>query len=238
METITSVRQWRLGWAVLGITAAVACGWTVQAVSAHEEYTPFLGGAAYLAAWIPFIAALVLSFWGDSFRGTIRSLGLRFRPIDLIWGIGIGCVVRAVDAFIRLVATGSTGLGQQPSLSTIASPVVQTVTLGIIAPVLIGPVLEELYFRGLLQRTLAVALARFGNIAKWATAVVLTSAMFAVVHTLLLLATPGEALLDGIATFVFALAAGVTAAATARLGGSIVGHVVFNGLGVLLTWPG
>ncbi len=237
MRTITDVWKIRLAWAVLGIIAALTCGWAVQDLSARVPGWPFLGVAAYLAAWIPFLAALAASFWGESFSRAMAGLGLRFRALDVLWGIGIGCLVRAIDATVRLTATGSTGLVQQPTLSAIGSPLAETIAWGIVAPVIIAPILEELYFRGLMQRTLGEALARFGSVARWAAAVVVTSVVFAAVHALLLVATPAEALLAGIATFVFALAAGTTAAVTGRLGGAIVGHVVFNGLGVLLTWP-
>ena len=242
METITSVRQTRLAWAVLGLVGTVVCGWAVQIASARSGSSILLGAAAYLAAWIPLLAGLVVCFWGQRLRQAIAALGLRFRPLDLLWGIGIGCVGRAVDAALRLALTGSTGLEQQPTLSSIAhlsviGPTAETIALGVVAPVLIAPLLEEIYFRGLIQRGLAEALARLGTIARWVAAVVLTSTAFAAVHALLLIATPGEATLAGLSTFVFALAAGATAAATGRLGGAIVGHVVFNGLGVLLTWP-
>jgi hypothetical protein len=164
-------------------------------------------------------------------------LGLRFRWIDLLWGAGIGFIGRSADAFLRLVVVGSTGLGQQPTISAIAALNAQTVALGIIAPVLIAPVIEEIYFRGLIQRSLAAALEPLSAVTRWAAAVVLTSLAFALVHALLLLAQPEEAMLAGISTFIFALLAGTTAAATNRLGGAVVGHVAFNGLGVLLTWP-
>ncbi|MGT2462326.1 CPBP family glutamic-type intramembrane protease [Sinomonas atrocyanea] len=83
---------------------------------------------------------------------------------------------------------------------------------------------------------LAAALGRLSAAARWGAAVVITAAAFALVHALLLAGTPGEAVLTGVSTFLFALLAGAVAAATQRLGGAIVGHVVFNGLGVLLTW--
>jgi membrane protease YdiL (CAAX protease family) len=183
------------------------------------------------------IVVLVLVFRRFSRQDRSAALGLRFRPIDLLWGVGIGFIGRSVDAILRLVMVGSTGLGQQPTISAIAAPIAQTVALGIIAPVLIAPVLEEIYFRGLIQRSTAALLEPLGTVTKWTAAVILTSLAFALVHALLLLAQPEEAMLAGISTFVFALLAGTVAAATNRLGGAVVGHVVFNGLGVLLTWP-
>ncbi|KHL02931.1 CPBP family intramembrane glutamic endopeptidase [Sinomonas humi] len=237
MDTKTDVRLPRLTWAALGLVAALVCGWSVEEASPIQFDPALLGVAAYVAIWIPFLIALFLSFIGCTLSDAISFLGLRFQPLDALWGLGIGCLGRAFDAFLRMVLTGSSGLVQQPTLSALATPVVQTVALGILAPVVIAPVLEEIYFRGLIQRSLATVLEPLGRAPKWSAAVVLTSLAFALVHALLLIGTPNEAMLTGISTFVFALLAGATAAATKRLGGSIAGHIVFNGLGVLLTWP-
>lgn len=237
MDTKTSVRRPQLMWAALGLVVAIACGWAVEAASPAQFDPSILEVAAYVAIWIPLMIALGLSFAGRSVREAVALLGLQFRAIDLLWGIGIGCLGRAADALLRLVVMGSTGLVQQPTLSSIVSPDAQTVALGVVAPVLIAPVIEEIYFRGLIQRRLAAVLDRLGSAAKWTCAVVVTSVVFALVHALLLLSTPTEAALAGVSTLVFALLAGATAAATQRLGGAMVGHVVFNGLGVLLTWP-
>ena len=237
MDTLTRLRVPRLAWATLGLVAAVVCGWAIEAIPPAKVDPTLLGSAAFLAVWIPLLAALALSFARQPLGETVAFLGLRFQPLDALWGLGIGCLGRAFDAFLRMVLTGSSGLVQQPTLSALASPVVQTVALGILAPVVIAPVLEEIYFRGLIQRSLATVLEPLGRAPRWSAAVVLTSLAFALVHALLLIGTPNEAMLTAISTFVFALLAGTTAAATNRLGGSIAGHVVFNGLGVLLTWP-
>ena len=235
MVTKTRRRVPRLVWAGLGLIAAVLCGWTVEAAAAAHLDPALLGVAAYVLVWVPLVLALILSFAGQTVRDAAASLGLRFRAIDLLWGVGIGCLARAADALIRTLATGSTGLAPQPTLSSIGGLGVQAVALGIIAPVVIAPILEETYFRGLVLRSLAAALGRFSAAARWGAAVVITAAAFALVHALLLAGTPGEAVLTGLSTFLFALLAGAVAAATQRIGGAIVGHVVFNGLGVLLT---
>ncbi|WP_171041340.1 CPBP family intramembrane glutamic endopeptidase [Sinomonas susongensis] len=234
---MTTLRVPRLVWAALGLIAAVVCGWAIEAIPPARIDPTLLGAAAFLAVWIPLLGALVLSFARQRLNEAASALGLRFQPLDVLWGLGIGCLARAFDAFLRLLLTGSSGLVPQPTLSALASPVVQTVVLGILAPVLIAPVLEEIYFRGLIQRSLASSLEPLGRAPRMAAAVVLTSLAFALVHALLLVGAPTEAMLTGISTFVFALLAGATAAVTNRLGGSIAGHVVFNGLGVLLTWP-
>ncbi|MCH6471819.1 CPBP family intramembrane glutamic endopeptidase [Sinomonas terrae] len=237
MDTITPLRVPRLAWATLGLVAAVVCGWAIEAIPPAQVNPTLLGAVAFLGVWIPLLAALTLCFAKQRLSETLAFLGLRFQPLDALWGLGIGCLGRAFDAFLRMVLTGSGGLVLQPTLSALASPVVQTIVLGILAPVVIAPVIEEIYFRGLIQRSLAAALEPLGRAPRWAAAVVLTSLAFALVHALLLIGTPNEAMLTGISTFIFALLAGTTAAATNRLGGSIAGHIVFNGLGVLLTWP-
>ncbi|MGY3565131.1 CPBP family intramembrane glutamic endopeptidase [Sinomonas sp. RB5] len=236
MVTKTSRRVPRLVWAGLGLVAAVLCGWTVEAAASARLDPALLGIAAYVLVWVPLVLALMLSFAGQTMREAAAFLGLRFRAMDLLWGVGIGCLARAADALIRTVATGSTGLAPQPTLSSIGGIGVQALALGVIAPVVIAPILEETYFRGLVLRSLAAALGRLSAAARWGAAVVITAAAFALVHALLLAGTPGEAVLTGVSTFLFALLAGAVAAATQRLGGAIVGHVVFNGLGVLLTW--
>jgi hypothetical protein len=220
-----------------GLLVILVGAWVLENVARPTSPALLSAAAAYAVAWLPMFVVLFLVFRGRRLQDASTALGLCFRPIDLLWGAGIGFVARAADAVLRLAVVGSTGLGQQPTLSAIAAPNAQTIALGIIAPVLIAPLIEEIFFRGLIQRGVAAALEPLGFVTKWTAAVVLTSLAFALVHALLLLATPDEAALVGISTFVFALAAGTTAAATDRLGGAAVGHVVFNGLGVLLTWP-
>ena len=219
-----------------GLLVTLVGAWALEN-QARPTNPDLLSAAAYAVAWLPMAVVLFLAFRGESLRDASTALGLRFQPIDLLWGAGIGFVARAADAVLRLALVGSTGLGQQPTISAIEVPIAQTVALGIIAPVLIAPVLEEIYFRGLIQRSTAALLEPLGTVTKWTAAVVLTSLAFALVHALLLLAQPEEAMLAGISTFAFALLAGTVAAATNRLGGAVVGHIVFNGLGVLLTWP-
>ena len=233
---MTAPRPRLLAWAGAGLAAAVAGAWALERTAKSGD-SALLTAAAYGVAWVPMLAVIVLALRGRALAEVSGTLGLRFRPIDLLWGFGIGFIARSGDALLRLVLVGSTGLSPQPTLSAIAAPSAPTVALGVIAPVVIAPLIEEIYFRGLIQRTTAAVLAPLGSVTKWCAAVVLTSLAFALVHSLLLIATPTEAMLAGISTFIFALAAGTTAAATGRLGGPIVGHIVFNGLGVLLTWP-
>jgi membrane protease YdiL (CAAX protease family) len=90
--------------------------------------------------------------------------------------------------------------------------------------VLAVPVLEEVMYRGILQRTL-VEVAR----GRWA-AIFLTSAMFTLMH---LGTTRGHALP---ALFVLSLGFGWIYEKTGRLSACIVMHVLFNAVNVGLAW--
>ena len=61
--------------------------------------------------------------------------------------------------------------------------------------------------------------------------VIVASAVFALMHVV----GAGPQALIG--TFFFGLLAGTLTAATGRIGGAVVAHVVFNGIAVLLMWP-
>ncbi len=102
-----------------------------------------------------------------------RSLGSA-----LAWGFGGGLVLLAVSALVRYLLPQSVGnvmetlkqqqFGQQP-LPTIIS--ILTVTV-------LGPVFEELFFRGLLFRSLRDGLARFkASNSKWVSACTLSAAI-------------------------------------------------------------
>ncbi|WP_415853793.1 lysostaphin resistance A-like protein [Sinomonas sp. G460-2] len=229
---MASTRLQQLTWAGLALAATVACG---LAVEHWAPYSHVAGLTAYLVAWLPMLAALVLSYHGSSFRQTVMSLGFRVHPTDIFWGVGLACAARAADSYFRILLTGFTGLERQPTLGTTISG--STFVIGVVAPVIIAPLLEECFFRGLIQRTLTELLRPRRLFVRVCVAVTSTSIVFAAVHVLLATRTPVEIVALMAGTFVFSLGAGIAAAATGRLGSSVIGHVVFNGLAVWLTWP-
>jgi membrane protease YdiL (CAAX protease family) len=167
--------------------------------------------------------------------GSARGiLGWRFHPIDLLWGAAIGILVRCVASIVNLLVYGTTGLTGQPLLAPVDG---WYVFIAAIAPVIIAPVIEELFFRGLLQGSLDAAFRpRAGRAAAIAIAVTITSIVFTGVH--LIGVTTGAQLASiAIPLLLFAAAVGTTRALTGRIGGAVVAHIVFNGSAVLLTWP-
>lgn len=231
MQTVTT-RRGRLLWALAGLIAVVIAGRAV------EVWSPRIGAEtanalAFLAAWIPMAAAILLALRGTTLRGAAAELGLRIRPLDVLWGIALGFAARAADSFIRLSLAPSSGPGGQPTLG--AAVTGSALALGLLAPVIIAPLVEECFFRGLMQRTLSAGGAP--SRLRTAGAVLVASLAFAAVHVVLSARTPTDVTTIGAGTFVFSLGSGLAAAATGRLGASILGHMAFNGLGVLLTWP-
>lgn len=256
-----------VAWAALGLAAAVLAAEASAALIARGLVpSPFAAQLlAYLATWIPMVLAVVFAFvfsgsrlgWADA----LGRLGLRVRLgdplvwLDLFWGVAAGCLARAVDAIVRLQLFGTTGLAPAPTLGG-PPPLATLIVIGVLAPVVVAPVIEEVFFRGLLQRGLARVLAGGADAASGSysagprggassgsravasvVAVVVTSALFALVHVIVSGEAGSAAVATAIGTGVFALAAGAIAAATGRIGGSIVAHVVFNGIAVWLTWP-
>ena len=178
------------------------------------------GVVSYLVFWVPLVAATV--WWASTRRPVFRE-SLRFKPIDILWGLVIGLLARAIAVLIDWLVYGRAGGvislptidGEQPNPWLLAFTV-------ILAPALLAPFIEELFFRGALLSSLRTRARGSAAIAVVASAVI-----FALMH--LLQATSGQQLLaTGGSTLVMGLAAGILAVTTGRLGGAIVAHITFN----------
>ncbi|UOE44299.1 CPBP family intramembrane glutamic endopeptidase [Agromyces larvae] len=213
---------------VVAIVAIVAWGWLVRTVVIPEPVQLF---AAYLVVWIPLAIAVVVAVRRHGSGSFVHDLGLRFRWIDLLWGFGVGCLVRGVSAVIETAVWGRmSGSG----VAFGVDPAWAWFTL-LVAPVLIGPLIEEVFFRGLTQRAVTdrsrAASARPRTAA--AIGIVATALVFALLH-LLEATSPGTAVVLELSSFTVGLGCGILAALTGRIGGAIIAHAVSNGLLVLL----
>lgn len=200
---------------------------TIVAVSLHGstgDAPIWVLAVSLLAGWAVFLAAM----WHASTRhGTgdfVTDHGVMFRPIDLL-GLGIGVaaqflLLEAVYAPLRAVWPDTF---DTDALSETANDLVDRAsgfsTVVLVLAVVIGaPLVEELFYRGLLQRSL---LQRFPP----AVVVVAVAAIFAVIHF-----RPVE--YPGL--FAAGLVFGVCAWATGRLGMAIACHVGFNGSAMII----
>lgn len=204
----------------------------------------------------PLLFAAVLAGYGALFvtvllasrrRGTgslARDFGLRFRPVDLAIGIGVGIGAEIAGVIVAIPLVGLTG-GVPTSNVPAQNDLVWIVLNTVMATTLVAPVVEELFFRGLLLRAIRNGILR-GRASHPRTdppdsrrvrrallgSVLISSAVFMLVH---LYQAPDltTLLVLGSSTVLLGLANAVLATRTGRLGPGIVAHMVFNGVAVL-----
>ncbi|SMG16193.1 CPBP family intramembrane glutamic endopeptidase [Agreia pratensis] len=190
--------------------------------------------ASYLVVWLPFLAAVAFICFVRGTGSLAHDVGLRITLLDVVVGVGAGLLARAAVGIVEIAVTGRMiGLG---------------VTFGetyydvwwlfgtILAPVLIAPFVEEIFFRGLLQRAvLRVSSARLSPRVAASVSMIASAALFALLH-LTQAASPTGALVLGLSSLILGLTAALIAGLTGRIGGAIAAHVVFNGSLVLTSF--
>lgn len=173
------------------------------------------------------VAALVAHHrYGE--RSFVDTFGLRFRWSDLAWGfvLSVAARIAAVVVVLPLLLIDPDLIGTNVPGDDVALDVglllALTVTAGIAAPLV-----EEIFFRGLLQRSLETRLR------PW-LAVAITSVLFGCAHINLDLGrgNVGLVLVTGIGGAFF----GVATRVQRRIGLSIVAHALYNAIPVALVW--
>ncbi|MGH9165042.1 MAG: lysostaphin resistance A-like protein [Acidimicrobiales bacterium] len=216
--------RWSLGETALVYLASVVLSGLVGglwiAITGRDDLTLGLTVVTLVASWAGLVGGTVLA---SRRRGTGRlsqDLGLRLEGRDVLPGVAAGVLSQLVilpllylpvrlfthDLDLSEEARKVTGLGSGPGLVLLSLCIV----IG-------APLAEEIFFRGLLQRTLA---RRFG--ATWAVAG--SALIFGVTHFQPLL-------LPGLTAFGVVLA--VLTRRSGRLGPALVAHMAFNAVTIL-----
>lgn len=228
----SSTRRWGVADAATGVVLVLVAlawwGWLVRTVVIDPSVQVF---ASYLLVWVPLLTVCVIATTLRGQRSFVRDFGLRITFIDLLLGIGVGLLIRVLVSVIEIAMFGRmSGLGVRIEVSDDLWWIFGFV----VAPVLIAPFVEELYFRGMTQRAVARGVSsRSSAFARGATAILVSAAVFALMHTAEL-TSPIGGLVVGISAFIFGVGSGVIAQLTGRIGGSIVAHATFNASLVLL----
>lgn len=179
-------------------------------------------------------------------QGSLRAdFWLQFRPVDLAIGLGLGVLAKVISVIVSLVALGIVGFPSGPALPPVqlTTDTVWIILNGVFVSVVLAPIVEELFIRGLLMQSLRNAFLRRGGRAQPAPAsaqnsavlgaVLLSAVVFAALH-LYQSADPAILVPLAVSTFVLGVLNGMIVFVTQRLGGAIVSHMVFNGLAVAL----
>ncbi|WP_144795946.1 CPBP family intramembrane glutamic endopeptidase [Microbacterium paludicola] len=220
----SSVRRWNidlLGWALLALGAGLLGG-------------ALLGGMLGTAVlWVALLVPVVLAYR----RGVPRGL-LIFRPVDLLYGIVLGSILRFAQGLFSEAFGGSGALPTYPSLNggLPAGWWVQDLLGGAI----VAPVIEEFFFRGLLLIVIFTLVRRLAGSHPAAiglggfVGVVASTALFVLAHAL----TEALPAAGVVSLTLVGLVCGTLVVTTGRIWPAVLVHVVYNGSGVLLTVAG
>lgn len=219
--------RWSLGLPFFGFAVGLVVAIVAESfwISAHHGQTNSLGVVvcSTVGLWVGLGGSALYASRTQGSGSLRQDFGLRFAPLDPLRGAPIGVGAQYVLGLLVVVAYQASGVSQK-TINNLGQPARQVTGLAhgwgdvlLILVVVVGaPVVEELFFRGLLLRALQ---ARVGSVA----AVVVSGILFGLAHfePLQLPVLAG-----------FGVVLGVVALRTGRLGPGIFAHAAFNALAV------
>lgn len=191
-------------------------------------------------------AAIVVVSMARGQRSLAADFGLAFRWIDLPIGIGLALLAKFATIVYGLFAIVLTGESPQAPNVSVSDDDVMGVLTAILLVSLLGPIVEELMFRGLILRATRYAIVRGRRRARpqpaprrvqvWAAiiAVAVNSALFAALHLYQAVGDPALFVALALSTVTIGILHSVITIVTRRLGSAIIAHVVGNGIAVVL----
>jgi membrane protease YdiL (CAAX protease family) len=177
--------------------------------------TPSLSALpGYLVFWAPLLLAVSVAAYRrrNSSDEHARSAHIRFlfTWMDVLVGAFVGLLLRCIMIAIELLSVGQ--VTSSSSMFAVDHDLLWFAS-AIIAPAIVAPVVEELFFRGLVLPAIG---------ANW-IGIVGSAIIFSAVHLV-----TGFHPLTAVSTFIVGIVLGVLALRTRRLGAGIVAHVVYN----------
>jgi membrane protease YdiL (CAAX protease family) len=170
------------------------------------------------------LALAIVPVWATRVKGDgpVVDLGLRFHPVDLAIGLAAGTLLQLV--LVPLVYAPLHSVYSRHDIEKASRDLVDKAhgagwLLLVVMTVVLAPVIEELFYRGLVMRAMERDLRERKVRGASAIAVVVTGVVFAAMHFQV-------ASLLGLA--VFGIVVGALVMWTGRLGTSICTHMVFN----------
>lgn len=226
------VPRWGLGDVGIGLAAGLALSSLMAALwlslTGDEELDLTGQAVSQLGLWTGMVGAALMATRRKGRRSLALDFGFRGRWSDLWLGIGIAVAV-------QLLLLPLVGLLLRPLLGDpeVSGPVQEILDkakgpafVGLVLSVAVGaPLVEELFFRGLLLRSLQRRIPD-------AFAILLSSAAFGLAHASALPAKAVALVMVSLTVFGAVLAA--LAVRTGRLGPGIAAHSAFNLITVIV----
>ena len=208
-----------VGGALGAIALAVGLSVAVDAVLDDQFLVTFV--AAQLALWAGLLLTCVFVSRRYASNRLLEDYALSFRAIDLARGAVLSIIARVVAIPLIVPLVILLDLDSRDSLNDLKDvargPVGTTIT--VIFLIIGAPLVEELFFRGLLQRSLE---SRFAP----PVAIGIQAVLFGLAHLTLPLDAANAVVFAG--TAVAGVALGISAWRYHRLGPGIVAHSLFN----------
>jgi membrane protease YdiL (CAAX protease family) len=216
------------GWALLAIVAsAVFAGMVSVALNALDAPGPVILGVSQLALWTPMVGACLYTSRRLGTGNPRADFGVEFQWRDVLRGLGVwfvgvisvGFVLQFLPEDVKRGGAGNTEVARHFQHDTAGIAVV--LFIGIVG----APLIEELFFRGLLLRGLVDRVPR-------ELAIVIQAVIFGLLH-----ASPVRGIGNVnviVATATLGIVFGATAAHYRRLGPGMVAHATQNTIALLI----
>lgn len=209
-RTVRRWREWLLAFALMSLGASVLIGALVDGLW-DSSIAPVVATAVVMIGMIvPVVGALARS----------RPAGLlRFRLIDLLWGVGLGtalCLARGVLS----------GGGEFPAAPTIdGAPSTEWWVVEALGGVVIAPAVEELFFRGVILVSIFTLTRRAaGPVVAGVAAALVSTGLFTLLHVV----TAEASIADVASVALLGVTASSVVVLTGRIWGAVLLHAVYN----------
>ncbi|KRA25707.1 hypothetical protein ASD65_15710 [Microbacterium sp. Root61] len=222
-----SVLPWR-EWLIAGALLSLGIGILLGTVADWLWDSPWAAVSATVIVWIGMLVPVV---WALS---RSRPIGLlRFRAIDLLYGVVLGGLLRVVQGWMEPLVGGT---GALPSFGVVDGQLSsQTWLVEVLGGVAVAPVLEEFFFRGVILVALYSVLRRpVGKTVAGVVATVVSTGLFVLLHGVLLQQSTDQV----IALAALGLVCGALVLLTGRIWGAVLVHLTFNAIFLLLALVG
>lgn len=219
------MRRWRepLLALALGVLAL-----TLLAGAILEWVWPAMAILPTVLTWAGMVAVCVYALTRS------RPVGLfRFHPLDVLYGVVLGVMLRMAQGWTEV---GLSGRAPFPSFPLVDGRLgVESWLLDVAGAILIGPTVEEFFFRVVILVTIYNLLRRpFGRGTAGAISVLASSGVFVIAHVVV----AGSDASSMIAVAGLGLVCGLLVVLTGRVWAAVITHSCFNASYVLLAAVG